>query len=133
MLLLRGLGSGSRVELGADGGGEPAFQMPRAVAALFEFEVAPVVLQRVVDGFGAVGVGGVDYGVGEPPQLLAARIGACSASSCSAVSTASGSSSGRHTGSDRRGGSDPGGGFTGREVQHPDQELGDGGGTVLTG
>ena len=34
-------------------------------------------------------------------------------------------------GPDRGGGTDPGRGFAGGELQHPDQELGHGGGAVL--
>ena len=57
------------VELGTDGVGESACQMPHAVPALLQLDIAPVLLQLVVDGFGPVGVGGIDHGMGEPPQL----------------------------------------------------------------
>ena len=57
------------VELGTDGVGESAGEMPHAVAALFEFEVAAVLLQLIIDRLRPVGVGGVDHGVGEAAQL----------------------------------------------------------------
>ena len=58
-----------RVELGTDGVGESACQMPHAVAALLQLQVAPVVLQLIIDGFGPVGVGGIDHSVGEAAQI----------------------------------------------------------------
>jgi hypothetical protein len=57
------------VQLRTDGVAEPALQPPHAVAALVEFEIAPVLLQLVIDRFGAVGVGGIYDGVGELVQL----------------------------------------------------------------
>ena len=58
-----------RVQLGTDGVGESACEMPHAVPALLELQVAAVLLQLVIDGLRPVGVGGIDDGVGEPPQL----------------------------------------------------------------
>lgn len=58
-----------RVQLGTDGVGEPAVQMPPAVPALFQLHIAPVVLQLVIDGFRAVGVGSIHHRLGEPLQL----------------------------------------------------------------
>jgi hypothetical protein len=54
------------VELGTDGGGEFAVQLPHAVPPLCQLQMAPVVLQLVIDRFWAVGVGGSDDGLGEP-------------------------------------------------------------------
>ena len=54
------------VQLGAHGVAEFAVQLPHAVPPLFEFEMAPVLLQSIIDRFGAVGIGGSDDGLGEP-------------------------------------------------------------------
>ena len=43
--------------------------MPHAVAAPFEFDIPPVLLELVINGLRPVGVGGVDHGVGEAAQL----------------------------------------------------------------
>jgi hypothetical protein len=64
-----GQGVEDRGELGTDGVAESACEMPHAVAALVEFEVAAVVLQLVIDGLRPVGVGGIDHGMGEAAQL----------------------------------------------------------------
>ncbi len=58
-----------RVQLGTDSVGESACQMPHAVAALLQLHIAAVVLQLVVDGLWAVGVGRSDHSLGEPAQL----------------------------------------------------------------
>jgi hypothetical protein len=58
-----------RVELGTDGVGESALQPPHAVAALFQLQVATVLLVLVIDRFGSVGVGRIDDFEREPPQL----------------------------------------------------------------
>jgi hypothetical protein len=57
------------VQLGTDGVAEPAVQLPHAVPPLVEFEMAPVLLQLVIDWFGPVGIGGGDDGLGDPVQL----------------------------------------------------------------
>ena len=57
------------VQLGADGVAEFALQVPHAVAALFQLEMAAVLLQLVIDGFGPVGVGSVDDAEGVAAQL----------------------------------------------------------------
>ena len=46
-----------RVQLGTDRGGESALQGPHAVAALLQLQIAAVLLQLVIDGFGPVRVG----------------------------------------------------------------------------
>jgi hypothetical protein len=60
-----GAGLGERiqdgVQLGADGGGEFACQVPHAVAALFQLHIAAVLLQLVINGFGAVRIGSIDH------------------------------------------------------------------------
>jgi hypothetical protein len=63
------------VQLGTDGVAEPAVQLPHAVAALVEFEIAPVVSQLIVQGLCAVGVGGSDDRLGEPVQLCRGQDG----------------------------------------------------------
>jgi hypothetical protein len=45
--------------LGTDGAGEFAVEMPHAVPPLFQFEVAAVLLQLVIDGFRSVRVGSI--------------------------------------------------------------------------
>ena len=42
-----------RVQLGTDGVGESACEMPHAVAALLQFQIAAVLLQLIIDGFAA--------------------------------------------------------------------------------
>ena len=68
MLLVRGLASGSKIAFSwaAEGCGEAAFEVPHAVATLFELHGAALLLVLVVYGFGAVGVGGIDDRGGEP-------------------------------------------------------------------
>ena len=46
--------------------------MPHAVAALFQFQIAAVVLQLVIDGFGPVRIGSIDHAV---RRSGAARLG----------------------------------------------------------
>ena len=55
--------------MGTNGVAESACEMPHAVAALLQFEVAAVLLQLIINGVRPVGVGSVDDGVGEAPQL----------------------------------------------------------------
>ena len=73
-----------RVELGTDGVGESACEMPHAVPALLQFDIAAVLLQLIINGLRPVGVGGIDHSVGEPAQLGGAKMTAWSVSSCSA-------------------------------------------------
>ena len=77
MLLLRGLAEWiqDRIELGAENVGEPALEMPHAVAALLQFHIAAVLLGLVVDRFGPVGIGSVDHGVGEAAQICRVQDG----------------------------------------------------------
>ena len=51
-----------RVQLGTDGVGESACEMPHAVPPLLEFEIAAVLLQLIIDRLRPVGVGGIDHG-----------------------------------------------------------------------
>jgi hypothetical protein len=54
-----------RVELGADSRAESAFQVPHAVAALFQLHTAAALLLLIINGFWAVGIGGIHYCCGE--------------------------------------------------------------------
>jgi hypothetical protein len=49
-----------RIQLGADGRSEFALQQPHAIAALFQVQIAAVLLQLVIDWFGSVGIGSID-------------------------------------------------------------------------
>ena len=77
MLLLRGLASGSRIAFSwaAENVGEPALEMPHAVAALLQLHIAAVLLGLVVNRFGPVGIGSVDHGVGEAAQICRVQDG----------------------------------------------------------
>ena len=57
------------VQLGTHGVGEFAVELPHAVAALFQLQTPPVLLQLVIKGFGSVRIGGIDHTVGVAAQL----------------------------------------------------------------
>jgi hypothetical protein len=63
------------VQLGTDGVAEPALQLPHAVAALCQLQMAPVLLQLVIDRFRPVGVGGSHDSLGELVQLCQGQDG----------------------------------------------------------
>ena len=54
-----------RVQLGTENIGEPALEMPHAVAALLQFHKPAVLLQLVVNRFGPIRIGSVHHSVGE--------------------------------------------------------------------
>ena len=49
-----------RIQLGTDGVGESAGEMPHAVAALLQLQIPAVLLQLIIDGLRPVGVGSID-------------------------------------------------------------------------
>ena len=50
-----------RIELGADGGGEFACQVPHAVAALLQLQIPAVLLQLVINGCRAVRISSIHH------------------------------------------------------------------------
>jgi hypothetical protein len=83
-----------RVQLGAEGCGEAAFEVPHAVAALFEFDGAALLLVLVVYGFGAVSLDivGIEAGAGElcmARSTMATLSGVTAPTRCSAASRGS--------------------------------------------
>ena len=77
MLAVAGFGQRiqDRIQLGTKNVGEPALEVPHAVAALLQLHIAPVLLRLVVNRFGPVGIGSVDHGVGEAAQICRVQDG----------------------------------------------------------
>jgi hypothetical protein len=60
--------------LGADGVGEFAFQLPHPIAALPQLYMPAVLLQRLINRRRTVGVGRVNYPIGDQPQVFGSQL-----------------------------------------------------------